>query len=62
MQICYLCLASMAIEQCAFLSVPHLLCHGTSVYNGHLQGPVRVTLTRVAERLAVELSLPVLRT
>ena len=31
-------------------------------YNGHLQGPVRVTLTRVAERLAMELSLPVLRT
>ena len=29
----------------------------TSVYNGHLRGPV--TLTPIAERLAVELSLPV---
>ena len=35
----------------------HLLCHGASVYNGHLWGSV--TLTPVAERLAVELSLPV---
>ena len=38
--------------------VPHLLWHGTSFYNGHLRGPV--TLTPVAELLAVELSLPVL--
>ena len=36
-----------------------LACH-TSVYNGHLRGPV--TLTAIAERLAVELSLPVLTT
>ena len=31
-----------------------------SVYNGHLRGPV--TLTLIAERLAVELSLPVFTT
>ena len=36
---------------------PRLLWHGGSVYNGHLRGPV--TLTPCAERLAVELSLPV---
>ena len=29
-------------------SVPHLLCHGASVYNGHLRGPE--TLTPIAER------------
>ena len=34
------------------------LRYGPTVYNGHLRGPV--TLTPVAERLAVELSLPVL--
>ena len=32
----------------------------TSVYNGHHRGPV--TLTPIAERLAVELSLPVYTT
>ena len=37
--------------------MPHLLRHGPTVYNGHLRGPV--TLAPVAERLAVELSLPV---
>ena len=37
-------------------SVPHLLWHGSSVYNYHLRGPV--PLTPIAERLAVELSLP----
>ena len=52
--------ALMAIEQWGFFSVPHLLWHKTSVYNGHLRGPV--TLTPVAERLAVESSLPVLTT
>ena len=36
------------------LSVPDLLWYGTSVYNGHLWGPV--TLTPVAERLALKLS------
>ena len=40
-----------------FFSVPHLLRHGSSVYNGDLRGPV--TLTPIAERLAVELPLPV---
>ena len=39
--------------------MPHLR-HGPTVYNGHLRGPV--TLTLVAERLAVELSLPVFTT
>ena len=32
-----------------------LACHTYCVYNGHLRGPV--TLTSIAERLAVELSL-----
>ena len=45
------------IEQWGFFNVPHRLRHGPTVYNGHLRGPV--TLTPVAERLAVELSLPV---
>ena len=45
----------MAIEQWGFFSVPHLLWHGASVYNGQLRGPV--TLAPNAERLAVELSL-----
>ena len=51
-----ICSAFMAIEQWGFLCEPHLLWHGASVYNGDLQGPV--TLTPIAERLAV--SLPVL--
>ena len=38
-------------------SVPHLLWHGTSVYDIHLRWPV--TLAPNAERLAVELSLHV---
>ena len=49
----------MAIKQRGFFSVLHLLWQGTSVYNSHLRGPV--TLTPMAERLAVKLSLPVLR-
>ena len=43
-----------------YRAVPQLLGHGESVYNGHFRGPV--TLTPIAERLAVELSLPVLMT
>ena len=35
--------------------MPHLLRHGPIVYKGHLRGPI--TLTPVAERFAVELSL-----
>ena len=54
------CSALMAIEQWGFFSVPHLLWQGTSVYNGHLRGPV--TLSPFAERLAVELLLPVFTT
>ena len=60
----------MAIEQWRFFSVPHLLWHGASVYNGHLRRPVTlspylggpVTLPSPAERVAVELSLPVFTT
>ena len=55
-----LCSALMAIEQWGFFNVPHLLRHGPALYNGHLRGPV--TLTPVAERFAVELSLPVFTT
>ena len=53
-------LALTAIEQWGFFSVPHLLWHGTSVYNGHLREPV--TLTTNAESLAVVFSLPVFKT
>ena len=42
------------------LASHNLLWHGASVYNGHLRGPV--TFTPIAERLAVELSLPVFTT
>ena len=51
-----LCSAHMAIEQGGFFSVPRLLWHWVSIYNGHLRGPV--TLTFIAKRLAVELPLP----
>ena len=44
-------------QQWGFSNVPHLLWHGASVYNSHLQGPVPVT--PIAQRLAVELLLPV---
>ena len=50
----------MAIEQWGFFSVPHLLWHGASVYDGHIRGPV--TLKPIAERLAVRLSLTVFTT
>ena len=53
-----ICSALMAIEQWGFFRGPHLQWNGASVYNGHLWGPV--SLTPTAERLAVELSLPVL--
>ena len=46
-----LCSALVAIGHSGFFSVPHLLWHGASVYNGHLRGPL--TLTPFAERLAV---------
>ena len=52
--------SALSIEQWGFFNVPHPLQHGPTVYNGHLRGPV--TLTPVAERLAVKLSLPVLTT
>ena len=54
-----LCLAPIAIEQWEFLCVTHLLWQGASVYNA-CGGPV--TLTPIAERLAVELSLFVFTT
>ena len=47
--------ALMAIEQLGVLGVPHLLLHGTSVYNSHLRG--LLTLTHVVERLAVDRSV-----
>ena len=43
-----------------FFNVPHLLWHGPTLYNGHLQGPV--TLASIVERLAVKLSQSVLTT
>ena len=52
--------ALMVIEQWGFFSVTHQLCYGASFNNGHLRGPV--TLTPIAERLAVELSLPIFKT
>lgn len=42
------------------VSVPHQMWHGTSVHNGHIRRPL--ILTRVAELLPLELSLPVLKT
>ena len=54
-----LCSALMVIEHWGFFNVPHPLRHGPTAYYGHLRGPV--TRTHVAERLAVELSVPVLR-
>ena len=55
-----LCSALTAIEQWGFFNVPHGLRHRPIIYNGHLQR--LVTLTPVAEHLAVELSLPVFTT
>ena len=55
-----LCSALIAIEQWGFFSVQHPLWHGASVYDGQLRGSV--TLKPIAERLAVELSLPVFTT
>ena len=55
-----LCWALMVIERWGFFNVSHQLRHGPTVYNGHLRGPV--TLTPVAEPLAVELSLAVFTT
>ena len=48
----------LSIEQWGFFSLPHLLWYGASVYN-HGQFRETVTLATVAERLAVEPSLPV---
>lgn len=49
-------LALMAFEHWGGLSVQRLLCHETSVYNGHLGGPV--TFSPIAERLVMEHPLP----
>ena len=40
--------ALMTIEQWRFFSMPHLLLHRSSIYNGHLRGPL--ALTPVVER------------
>ena len=50
----------MAIEQGMFFSVPTYWDTGHPVYYGSLRGPG--TLTPIAERLAVEMSLPVFTT
>ena len=55
-----LCSAFLVIEQWGFLYATHLLWHEPTLFNCHLRGPV--THTPVAERLAVELSLPVFKT
>ena len=34
---------SWSFQQWGFFSVPHLLWHGASVYNGHLPGPVTLS-------------------
>ena len=52
-------LGTLAIEQWGYFSVPHLLWHEASVYNGHLRGPVALAL--IAERIAVEPSYLFLR-
>ena len=49
-------LALMTIELWGLFSVPHLLWHRASVYNGHLRG--RATMTPVAERLAFRTLTP----
>ena len=51
--------ALLVIEQCGIsnVNVPHLLWHGITLDNGHIQRPV--TLTPVGERLGVQLSKPV---
>ena len=40
----------IVIEQWGFFGVLHLLWQWTSVYSGHLGGPVTLTCTRIAER------------
>lgn len=50
----------IVIEQWGLISVPHLLWQQTSVSNCHLQG--LITPITVADRLAVELSILVLKT
>ena len=46
-----------AFDWWRFFSEPQLMWHGTSINNGHLRGPITVTL--VAEGLGMELSLHV---
>ena len=46
--------ALMAIERWGFFSVPHLLWHGTSVYNGHLRWYMK--LIPVAEPYRMRMS------
>ena len=51
LEIFYQCSVLMFIEQWGFFRVPHPLWQRAFVYNGHLPGPV--TLTLIAERLTV---------
>ena len=60
LQIFDLCSTLVAVEQWVFFNVLYLLLPGPTLYHDRLRVPM--TLTRVAERLAVELSLPVLTT
>ena len=54
-----LCSTIITIEQWwFFVSLTHRLWHGTSVYNAHLRRPV--PRAPIPNRMAVELSLPVL--
>ena len=50
------CKFSPILDPHGYWAVSHLLTYGAFVYIGHLWGPV--TFTPVAERLALELSLP----
>ena len=56
----YLYSALMAVEHWGFLNLSHLMWQGPTFHNFHLWGAV--TLTPIAKRLAVDLSLPVLTT
>ena len=49
-------LSTHVIKQWGFFTMPLLLWHGPTIYCGHLRG--LVTLTPVAGRLGVKLSLP----
>ena len=47
-----LCSALMPIEQWGFFSMPHLLWHGASIYNGHHRGPVTLNQLPSVEQVS----------